>query len=91
MTVGQTDLCHVLPLEVVGWFLRRLNIVDGRWVLIVSSDINCTLASHINMRASQALNVVVGLTALQNSPVFVPHCLAYPVMSCVGLHALDAW
>ena len=82
ITVNESDLCNLLPLEFAAWLLRKLMVEDRRWVLVVTADVTCNLAANIVMCSPQGLNCVVGLTGLSSSPV----CNSPPVMmmTCFG-------
>ena len=69
ITVNNTDLAHVLPLEICGWLMRKLAIQAGDWLLVATPDTTGLLAAQLNARAPMAVNVVVGVTAYNSNPV----------------------
>ena len=40
----------LLPIEVIGWFARRMGVAKGDWVLVASEDAHCVLTCHIVAR-----------------------------------------
>ena len=66
MTRNESTYCHLVPLEVVGWLMRKLEITEGQWVLVVTCDDLCNLPAQLVMRAPVSINVCLGLTVLRS-------------------------
>ena len=63
-----TDL---LPVEVAVWFLGRMTVTHGDWVLTVGKDIKAVLAAHILARGGLGINIVHGVDNLTTSEVCI--------------------
>jgi hypothetical protein len=65
----RSELVHVLPVELVGWLLRHLDLdVEVPWVLLATADAGVKLAAAMLCRLPTNVNVVAGLTHLSESP-----------------------
>ena len=60
ITLGQSGLVHLMPVELAGWLLRVLNAEAGVWVLILSTEGH--LPAGLAMRGSMGVNITLGLT-----------------------------
>ena len=69
VVVNDSDLCYMLPLEVCGWFLGKMGVSRGDWVLISTNDSFASLGANLVIRGPVGINVVVGMTHLQHNPV----------------------
>ena len=75
----------VLPVEVAGWWLRRLHVDGGDWVMVVSQDTNGTLAVQTLSRLLIGVNVSACMTKFGNTVV----CDA--VKSRMQMHGSRQW
>lgn len=57
---------HLITNELLGWFMRKLGVVDNAWVLIVTPDNSCELAAQMVIRGPLPVNVCLGLSTLTN-------------------------
>ena len=55
LTINDSTLVHVLPLEVTYWWLVRSGVQPAAWVLILSSS--AMLVGHLAQRAGVGLNM----------------------------------
>jgi hypothetical protein len=69
VTVGATDLCYILPLEVAGFLLKRLGLQSGDWVMVCTSDSLGQLGANLSIRGPVPINLVLGMTHLQSNAV----------------------
>ena len=69
VTINESDLCHLLPVEVAGFFLGRLSVTKGSWVLLASNDNHSSLGANLSVRGPVPLNVVVGMSHLYSNQV----------------------
>ena len=60
ITLGQSGLVHLMPVELAGWLLRVLNAEAGVWVLILSTEGH--LPAGLAMRGPMGVNITLGLT-----------------------------
>lgn len=67
ITRSLTKYCHIIPLEVVGWLMRKFHVQDNHWLLLVTDDLDGELAAQLVMRAPQCINLTVGLSELRNN------------------------
>ena len=73
----------MLPLEVAGWWLRRLSVKAGDWVLVGGTDSTAMLSVHLSCRFPAGVNIVSGLLTATNSAVLPNHSTFPPVICCV--------
>ena len=70
VTVNYSTLAHLMPLEVVGFFVKRLGVKKGDWILVATSDSLGTVGANLVMRNATPINVVLGMTHLNNTQVY---------------------
>ena len=68
VTRNVSSYAHVIPVEVVGWMMRRLGVSEGQWVLVISPDDMGELTSQLVMRGPELVNVCLGLSMMKNIP-----------------------
>lgn len=61
------DSDFVLCAEIMGWFMYRLQVENGDWLMMVEEDSMLSLTTHLMIRGPNAINVVTG----------VPHTAEY--------------
>ena len=59
----------VIPVEVAGWWIKRLNLGTGDWTFILTSDNSAQLAVHVITRLNMGLNIVNGANKMGNAQV----------------------
>ena len=69
ITVNESDLAFLLPVEVGGFFIKRLGVQRGDWVLTTTTDNVATFAAHLSQRGPVPVNMVVGMTHLGSNQV----------------------
>ena len=69
VSVGKSEVRHELPLELVGWLLRKMSVPDNAWLLVMSSDPRSLLSCNLILRWAAAVNVVMGNTDLTSNKV----------------------
>ena len=88
VSVGKSEVRHELPLELVGWLLRKMSVPDNAWLLVMSSDPRSLLSCNLILRWAAAVNVVMGNTDLTSNKVtslcrtfcFTLWCLIGPLL-----------
>ena len=51
VTRTASKYCNLVPLELVGWLMRRLEIKENRWILLVTDDNDCEVVAQLIMWA----------------------------------------
>ena len=55
------DSDSVLCAEILGWFMNRLQLDNGDWVMVLEEDGMLSLTANLMIRGPNAINCVVGL------------------------------
>ena len=63
ITILDTGLYHLLPLEVAWWFLWKCNIQPGSWVVVITNKPN--LVGSLAVRAGVGLNLLWGVSEVE--------------------------
>ena len=63
MTISASQYCHVLPCELAGWVVRRLQLqADVPWLLVITTDPSARLAAALLTRLTALTNCVCGFS-----------------------------
>ena len=79
---------QLIPLEIAGWWLRKENVKQCDWILVVGPDPTAMLAVHVVGRLGIPVNVVAGISKLTGSEVsriIVDKCHAMSVVVMTAL------
>ena len=61
VTISASQYCHVLPCELAGWVVRRLQLqADVPWLLVITTDPSARLAAALLTRLTVLTNCVCG-------------------------------
>jgi hypothetical protein len=70
VTVFPADyFTELLPVEFCGWWLQRVGVRNGDWVMVIGADIQASVAVHLLARCGLGINVVNGVDTLSSSAV----------------------
>ena len=71
ITVGKSDQRYDLPAEVCGWMMRKFGLKENDWVLLCTADHHTTLACNLVIRGPVVVNLVVGISDMTSSKVYL--------------------
>ena len=69
ITIEEGDWHHMIPIEVVGWWTRKMRPTAGDFWLVVTADERAALACNLTMRWGVPVNVINGYTHIHTSEV----------------------